>query len=56
MESPLCTMGEQLCGLQECDCGVRWISGEVIVQTCTTEVSVGEVVRESLDRRSRYYP
>ena len=31
----------------ECDCGARSTFEEVIVQTCTTEGSVGDVVKRS---------
>ena len=40
-------------GWSAIDCGVKWISGEVIVQTCTTKGSVGDVVKGSLVRESK---
>ena len=40
------------CGHKICKC-CRWISGEVIVQTCTTEGSVGDVEKGSLVRESK---
>ena len=40
----------------KCDCGVKWISGEAIVQTCTTEGSVGDVVKRVSCARIKTWP
>ena len=43
------------CGHKICKC-CGWISGEVIVQTCTTESSDGDVVKEVSRARIKTWP
>ena len=45
MESPLCASDGSWYGWLECDYAVKCISGEEVVQTCTTVGSIGDVVK-----------
>ena len=54
MESPLCASDGSWYGRLECDYVVKCISGEVIVQTCTTVGSIDDVVNKgSLVRETK---
>ena len=45
MESPLCASDGSWYRWLECDYAVKCISGEKVVQTCTTVCSIGDVVK-----------